>query len=61
MGEEQHKVVKEEVDKFLKANFIREFRYTTWLSNIVMVRKVNGKWRICIDYTNLNRACPKDV
>lgn len=31
-----------------------------WLSNVVMVRKPNGKWRMCIDYTNLNKACPKD-
>ena len=45
----------------LEANFISEARYTTWLSNIVLVKKSNGKWRMCVDYTNLNRACPKDA
>ena len=47
--------------KLLNANFIREVRYSTWLANIVMVKKVNGKWRICTDYTNLNKACPNDA
>ena len=39
----------------------REVRYLTWLANVVMVRKANGKWRMCMDYTNLNKVCPKDV
>ena len=43
MGEEQQKVVRKEVDKLLKAQFIREVRYSTWLANIVMVKKANGK------------------
>jgi len=58
MEEERHKVVKEEVDKLLKANFIREVRFSTWLTN-VMVKKANDKWRMCTEYTDLNRACPK--
>ena len=61
MGEERRKAIKEEVDKLLKANFIREVRYSTWLTNIVMVEKANGKWKICTDYTDLNRACPKNA
>ena len=44
MGEERHKAVKDEVDKLLKAQFIREVRYSTWLANVVMVKKANGKW-----------------
>ena len=48
------------VDKLLNAKFIRDIRYSTWLAIIVMVKKVKGKWRICTDYTDLNRACPKD-
>jgi len=44
MGEERCKAVKEEVDKLLRANFIREVRFFTWLTNIVMVKKANGKW-----------------
>ena len=34
--------------------------YPDWLANVVIVKKANGKWRMCVDFTNLNRACPKD-
>ena len=44
----------------LEADFIREVYYPDWLANMVMVKKVNGKWRMCVDFTNLNKACPKD-
>ena len=50
----------EEVRKLLEAGFIREVYYPDWLANEVMVRKNNGKWRMCIDFTDLNKACPKD-
>jgi hypothetical protein len=36
-------------------------KYITWLSNVVLVKKSNGKWRMCVDYIDLNRACPKDA
>jgi len=49
-----------EVDKLIKANFIREVQYPTWLANIVPVRKKNGQLRICVDFRDLNNACPKD-
>jgi hypothetical protein len=42
----------------LKAGFIREVDY--WLANVVLVKKSNGKWRMCVDFTDLNKACPKD-
>ena len=42
------------------AKFIREIYYPNWLANVVMVRKANGKWRMCVDFTDLNKACPKD-
>jgi len=61
LGEEKRQAAIEEVQKLLKAGFIREIQYTTWLANIVQVKKSNGKWRMCTDYTNLNKACPKDV
>ena len=61
MGEERRKVVKEEVGKFLHANLIREVKFSTWLANVVMVKKANDKWQICTNYTDLKRACPKDV
>ena len=50
----------EEVRKLLEAGFIREVYYPDWLANVVMVKKNNGKWRMCVDFTDLNRACPKD-
>ena len=50
----------DEVNKLLATNFIREVYYPEWLVNIVMVKKANGKWRMCIDFTDLNNACPKD-
>lgn len=57
---ERNKLIAEEVDKLLKARFIKNVDYPKWLSSIVLVRKLNGKWRLCINYSNLNRACPKD-
>jgi len=44
----------------LQAGFIQEAQYTTWLANVVLVKKPNGKWRMCTNYTYLNKACPKD-
>uniref|UniRef100_A0A2N9H379 Reverse transcriptase domain-containing protein n=1 Tax=Fagus sylvatica TaxID=28930 RepID=A0A2N9H379_FAGSY len=57
---ERNNAIMEEVDKLLTANFIREVFYPDWLANIVMVKKTNGKWRMCVDFTNLNKAYPKD-
>nr|KYP68690.1 Retrovirus-related Pol polyprotein from transposon 412 family [Cajanus cajan] len=61
MGDEKRKAANAEVQKLLQAKFIREVTYTTWLANVVLVKKANGKWRMCTDYTNLNKACPKDT
>jgi hypothetical protein len=49
-----------EVKRLLSAGVIREVTYPEWLANTVMVKKANGKWRMCIDFTDLNKACPKD-
>ncbi|KAL5539414.1 hypothetical protein UlMin_045365 [Ulmus minor] len=49
-----------EVDKLLKADFIEEANYPDWIANVVLVKKANGNWRVCVDFTDLNRACPKD-
>ena len=57
---ERNNAIMEEVDKLLTANFIREVFYPDWLANVVMVKKANGKWRMCVDFTDLNKACPKD-
>ena len=49
-----------EVTKLLTAGFIREVYYPDWLTNVVLVKKTNRKWRMCVDFTNLNKACLKD-
>ena len=51
----------EEVERLLTAGIIQEVYYPEWLANVVMVKKSNGKWRMCVDFTNLNNACPKDI
>ena len=43
-----------------EANFISEVYYPDWLANVVIVKKASGEWRMCVDFTNLNKACPKD-
>uniref|UniRef100_A0A2N9H299 Reverse transcriptase domain-containing protein n=1 Tax=Fagus sylvatica TaxID=28930 RepID=A0A2N9H299_FAGSY len=57
---ERNATVMEEVDKLLTAGFIKEVYYPEWLANVVMVKKPNEKWRMCVDFTDLNKACPKD-
>ena len=48
------------MEKFLKAGFIRKHKYSDWLSNVVLVKKPNGKLRMCVDFIDLNKACPKE-
>jgi hypothetical protein len=57
---ERNNAIMEEVDKLLTANFIKEVFYLDWLANVVMVKKNTGKWRMCVDFTDPNKACPKD-
>ena len=57
---ERQKAINEEVGKLLKAGAIREVEYLEWLANVVLVKKENAKWRFCIDFTDINRACRKD-
>ena len=51
---EWNKVVMEEVEKLLTARFIREVYYPKWLANVVMVKKFNEKWSMCVDFIDLN-------
>ena len=57
---ERDNAIKEEVQKLAIVKFIQEVYYSDWLANVVMVKKTNGKWRLCLDFTDLNKACPKD-
>ena len=52
--------IEQEVNKLIDAGFIHKAKYPTWIANIVPVRKKNGQLRICVDFRDLNNACPKD-
>lgn len=56
----RNQAIAEEVSKLLAAGFIQEVDYPEWLANVVFVKKSNNKWRMYVDFTNLNKACPKD-
>jgi len=59
-NEERRQAIRDETQKLLAAGHIREVQYPEWLANVVLVKKSNGKWRMCVDFTDLNKACPKD-
>jgi hypothetical protein len=60
VSEEKVKAVEAEVQRLHDAKVIREVLYPVWLANIDLVKKKNGKWRMCVDFTYLNKACKKD-
>ena len=57
---ERNKAITKKEEKLLTAGFFREVYYPMWLANVVMVKKTNGKLRMCVDFTDLKNACPKD-
>ena len=57
---EHAETIREEVTKLKRAGAIKEVFYPEWLANTVVVKKKSGKWRVCVDFTDLNKACPKD-
>ncbi|XP_075489446.1 uncharacterized protein LOC142528285 [Primulina tabacum] len=59
-GPKKDKVIADRVKELLKAGQIWEVQFPTWLSNVVLVQKVTGKWRMCVDFRDLNKVCPKD-
>jgi hypothetical protein len=50
----------EELSRLLVVGFVKEVHHLDWIANPILVSKKNGKWRMCVDYTSLNKACPKD-
>ena len=60
LSKEHFDAVREEVNKLKQARAIKEVFYLEWLANIVVVKKKNRKCRVCVDFTDLNKACPKD-
>jgi hypothetical protein len=60
-ADDRQDAIKKELAKLLAAGFIREVFHPEWLANPVLVCKKNSKeWRMCVDYTDLNKHCPKD-
>ena len=57
----RHLVIQTEVDNLLHNGFIRAVKYPEWLANVVVVPNKGNKWRVCVDYTDLINACPKDI
>jgi hypothetical protein len=57
---ERRKTIRQEVNKLLEVRFIMPVDYPNWLANLVLVEKSDGSWRMCIDYSSLNKAYPKD-
>jgi hypothetical protein len=60
MSEEKVKAEEAEVQRLQDAKVIREVKYPVWLANTVLVKNKNGKWRMCVDFTDLNKTCKKD-
>ncbi|GJR91245.1 reverse transcriptase domain-containing protein, partial [Tanacetum coccineum] len=57
---DRNQAIQEEVEKLVDAGIMKEVHYHNWLSNPVMVKKYDGSWRMCVDFKDLNKACPKD-
>jgi hypothetical protein len=57
---ERHETIRLEVNKLLEAGFIKPVDYSSCLVNPILIEKPDKSWRMCIDYTSLNKACPKD-
>ena len=52
--------IRVEITRLLATSFIKEVYHPEWLANPILVRKKNKEWRMCVDYTDLNKHCPKD-
>ena len=59
-SKEHAEAIRNEVAKLKKAGAIKEVFYPQWLANMVVMKKKTGKWRVCVDFIDLNKACPKD-
>ena len=60
LSKDHFDVVREEVRKLKQAGAIKEVFYPEWLANTMVVKKKSGKWRVCVDFIDVNKACPKD-
>ena len=60
LSKEHVEVVKDKVRKLKQTRAIKEVFYPEWLANTVVARNKSGKWRVCVDFIDINKACPKD-
>ena len=60
LSREHADAIRDEVVKLKRVGAIKEVFYPKWLANIVVIKKKSGKWQVCVNFTNLNKACPKD-
>ena len=60
-SKEHADAVRDEVIKLKRAGAIKEVFYPEWLANTMVVKKKNGKWWVCVDFMDLNKACPKNL
>src|SRR5438105_11297477 len=59
-AQDHKEAIRDKLTKLTTANFIKEVYHPDWLANLVLLKKKNGKWHMCVDYTDLNKACNKD-
>ncbi|GKB31225.1 hypothetical protein Tco_0870626 [Tanacetum coccineum] len=57
---DRNQAIQKEVGKLVEAGIMKEVHFHDWLSNPVMVKKHDDSWRMCVDFKDLNKACPKD-
>ncbi|GJW32380.1 reverse transcriptase domain-containing protein [Tanacetum coccineum] len=60
LAPKRNEALHKEVKELTKANILREVKYLTWVSNPIMIKKGNKKWKLCVDFTDINKACLKD-
>jgi hypothetical protein len=58
-AQDKREAIKREIAKLLVAGFIKEVIHPEWVDNPIFVKKKNNEWRMCVDYTDLNKHCPK--
>ncbi|GKA04746.1 reverse transcriptase domain-containing protein [Tanacetum coccineum] len=60
LAPERNEAIHTQVEELTKANILREVKYQTWVSNLVIMKKASGRWKLCVDFTNISKAYPKE-
>jgi hypothetical protein len=59
-AQDKKDIIKKEIARLLDVDFIKELYHPDWLANPILVPQNNKDWRMCVDYTDLNKACNKE-